>query len=67
MVILLRIYDGQLWWAECTATKRITTRKADLEKAIQEVWDGLEKNIIRKLANSISKRLTEVVAAKGYW
>ena len=37
----------------------------DLKKAIQEVWDGLEIDLIRKFVNSFPKQLIEVVAAKG--
>ena len=46
------------------SNKKDYDKLEELKKTIQEVWDGLEIDLIRKLVNSFPKRLIEVVAAK---
>ena len=46
--------------------ERDTSTIAKLEAAIYNVWDTIDRKMLRKLAMSLPKRLKEVVRRKGY-
>ena len=62
-----RIWNISVWkmkYIQAENWLNVTFQLEDLKKSIEEVWDGLEIDLIRKLVNSFPKRLIKVVAAK---
>lgn len=38
----------------------------ELREALMKVWEGIEKDVVKKLVNSVPNRLNELIRMKGY-